>query len=211
VTRTSVRSAQRLQAVARLGLALVLAGIAATLIAAPLLADQGVRISLGMVAVSDPLAPGGAYSLPDLVVSNPGSERADYQMLVSQLTGQAELPVEGTWVRFSPARFSLDPGVTQTVTMRLVVPSDASPGSYLGYLKSQLVPSTTDLSIGPAAAAKLTFTISPSGGIDGLLSAVRGFLAAMAPWPIILLVSLAVLLVIRTARRRWSFRVERRS
>jgi hypothetical protein len=211
VTPTPVRTAQRILPVARLWLAVVMAGIAATLIAAPLHADQGVRISLGMVAVNDPLAAGGTYSLPDLVVSNPGNERADYQMLVFQVTGQAELSVEQSWVSFSPASFSLAPGATQTVAMRLVIPADASPGSYMGYLKSQLVPSASAVSIGPAAAAKLTFTIAPSGVVDGLVSAVRGFLAATAPWPIVLLALLAVLIVVRMARRRWSFRVERRS
>jgi hypothetical protein len=207
----TVRSVQPVLPGARLLLAVVMAGIAATLIAAPLHADQGVRISLGMVAVNDPLAAGGAYSLPDLVVSNPGSERADYQMAVAPLTGQAELSVEKSWVTFSPASFSLDPGATQTVAMRLVIPADASPGSYLGYLKSQLVPSASAVSIGPAAAAKLTFSISPSGGIDGLVSAVRGLLTATSPWPFVLLAALAVLILIRMARRRWSFRVERRS
>lgn len=176
----------------------------------PLNADQGVRISAGQVDVNDALTGGDIYRLPDLVVSNPGTEPAQYQMSAGPVAGQAEIAVEPGWVTFTPATFSLDPGGQQSVAIQVAIPAGALAGSYLGYLKAQLVPGTTGLAIGPAAATRLTFRIVPSSGLDAALSSVRRWLDGAGPWPAVVLAIASVLLLARLVRRRWSLRIERR-
>ena len=180
---------------------------AAFLTAAPLDADEGVRISVGEISINDALATGGTYHLPDLVISNPGSESARYRMAVGTVSGQSKISVEPSWIAFSPTDFSLDPGASQPVSVQLTIPADGPPGSYLGYLKAQLIPGATAVAIGPAAAAKLTFDVTSS---DGVTSAIRGLLTASAPWLVIMVTLAASLFALRIIRRRWSFRVERR-
>src|SRR5215211_6330170 len=53
------------------------------------LADIGVAMDVGKVAIDQKLEKGGSYQLPSIGVRNPGSETATYRMGVSYLQDQA--------------------------------------------------------------------------------------------------------------------------
>jgi hypothetical protein len=173
-------------------------------------ADQGVRIGPGRIDVQDTLLTGGTYHLPDLDVSNPGSETASYRMTVGAVAGQAGAPVDPSWVSFSPATFTLGPGSAQAVATSVVIPAEARSGPYQTLLRAELVPSGGGLSLGAAAASRLTFSVAQATTLDSLVSGVRDALSAAGPWPGVLALVILVALLARFARRRWSFRVERR-
>jgi hypothetical protein len=177
----------------------------------PVEANQGVRISTGRIDVQDRLPAGGTYHLPDIEVSNPGSERASYELAVGEVAGQTESVIEPGWVAFSPTSFALDAAASRVVSVSLAIPADASQGSYSGLLKAQLVPASGTVAIGAAAAARLTFTVAePTNALDAAVSGIRNALDAAAPWPLVILVVLAILIVGRAARRRFDIRIERR-
>jgi hypothetical protein len=174
------------------------------------IADQGVRISTGRIDVQDPLATGRVYHLPDLEVSNPGTESAAYQMTLGNIAGQDDAAVDPSWVRFTPAGFTLQPGGSRAVATVLAIPADARTGPYQGLLKAELVPAGAGVSIGAAAAARLTFTVTSGTALDSLVGGIRDAVPVAGPLLGAILVLLLVVVVVRAARRRWSFRVERR-
>lgn len=174
-------------------------------------ASQGVRISVGRIEVRDILVAGRTYHLPDLEVSNPGSETARYEMLAAIVTGQADAPLDPAWVSFAPAAFELAPSGVQRVSVAITIPKQAKPDTYGGLLKAQLGASGAGIAVGAAAAARLTFsTAPPASTLDALSVAISGFLDATQPWPLVLLLALGLLIAVRFAARRWDIRIQRR-
>jgi len=198
----------------RPGARLLLAGLAiAMALASPALAaaSQGVRINIGRIDVNDRLVAGRTYHLPDLEVSNPGTEAAGYLMAASTVTGQTDGPLDPAWVSFDPRTFSLDPGQSQRVAVAITIPKDTRTATYGGLLKAQIAPSGSGVSVGAAAAARITFTTSPpDSAVDALMIGIGGFLAATQPWPFVVLLVLTALVLGRTAVRRWDIRIQRR-
>jgi hypothetical protein len=179
----------------RPGARLLLVGLAiAMALACPALAaaSTGVRINIGRIDVNDHLVAGRTYHLPDLEVSNPGTEAAGYVMAASTVTGQTDGALDPAWVSFDPPTFSLDPGQSQRVAVAIA-------------------PSGSGVSVGAAAAARITFTTSPpDSAIDALMIGIGGFLAATQPWPFVVLLVLASLVIGRIVMRRWDIRIQRR-
>lgn len=198
----------------RSGARLLLAGLAiAMALASPALAaaTQGVRINIGRIDVNDHLVAGRTYHLPDLEVSNPGTEPAGYLMLATAVTGQTDGPIDAAWMSFEPSTFSLAPGQSQRVAVAITIPKDTQPATYGGLLKAQVTGSGTGVSVGVAAAARITFTTAPPDStIDAIVIGVGGFVDATEPWPLVILIGLALLFAARIVVRRWDIRVERR-
>src|ERR1041385_9327424 len=150
----------------------LMAGCAFVLIASvgPALATSGVSIDLGRIDITEQLSPGGSYNLPTLGVRHPGTERTSYTMVANPVSDPARKAPPAAWFRFEPATVTLDPGATQPVHVRLVVPTDASPGDYIVLVGAQIASQRSGATVGAAAAARTTFTVAPASAVDAAMT-----------------------------------------
>ena len=182
------------------GAILLLPGIA--------VADQGVAINLGSIQIEEPLTRGESYRLPQMEVTNPGTEVSAYEVTARSIGGEDSLPVMGDWFVISPGEFKLNPGATQSVTIALSIPLDADAGVYSGLVGPSLLPSSEGASLGAGAAAKVTFEVpldptSLTGRATSLLDDHGDWVLGLVG--LLLVVALAVAI-----QRRFTFRVERK-
>ncbi len=196
----------RLNAVA-LGLALVVALLAT---GSGARADIGVGVNLGRIEIDDDLSPGGRYRLPTLGVINTGDEPGDYEVVISYLADQEERRPPEDWFEFKPQRFFLEAGETQAVTIRITLPTGARPDDYFALIEAHPVSTEEGVTIGVAAATKLTFTVKPSNLFSAWLLRIRHFFEDNSPYSIVLPPTLAGLLLIYFLSRRFRLRIERR-
>jgi len=190
--------------------AVVLAALVLLAQAAIVSAAKGVAVDLGVIEIDEPLSPGGTYRLPTLGVRNPGDEAGTYSMRIGQ-TGGTAAELQGAWFTFSPAEFQLDPGANTPVSITLHLPADVAPGRYEGLLSAGLAPDGEGAQVGAAAAARLTFEVQPSTSVEALLRQLTTFVNGLAPWSHLLLGLVASLILLRSAARRFSIRLERRA
>ena len=190
-------------------LLLLLAGVALSS-AAPAAASTGVSIDVGTIAVSDVLVPGEEYTLPTFGVRNPGTEATTYRVVVTYLDGQAAAAPAEAWFTFAPGEMTIGPGESRPVRTRLVVPPDAAPGEYAALIGPQIVSQGGGAQVGAAAAAKLTFTIAESGGLDAWLRMLGRFLM-QNPWVLGIAGLLVAYVAVRFLRRRFTLSVARRA
>ena len=177
---------------------------------APAAADRGVSISLGSIKVSVPLRGGEEYRLPKLFVSNPGDEASSYVMDGGPIANEADLGPDPAWFVFDPPSFSLDPGARREVAVVIRLPSDARSGQYVGLIRAALGTAGQSGGIlGAAAATRLTFTVE--SGPASLIGALIDSIAAAAPWSWIAIGALLLTILVVGIRRRFNFRIERRS
>ena len=186
-----------------------------------ILAQLGAGVGLGKISVNEVLTPGGVYKLPDLPVINTGEIPAKYKLSV-------ELPAEflqkyplverkrqevllKKWVLFNPSQVSLQPKESKNIKVSLALPFDASQGEYFFYLESaaQVENSSSNVSLGPAAAAKLYFTVGQAPGVLGAFKQrVSTLWHFYQPWSTIIIVALDLLLVLILLRSLFSLKVE---
>lgn len=187
---------------------LILASLVLALSASLALAKVGVGVGLGKVAIDEPLTPGGVFNLPTLPVLNTGDEAGDYEVEVTFLSEQEELRPEPEWFTFSPQQFPLDAGESQTVEMTLVLPVNARPGDYFAFLEAHPVTKGEGVSIGVAAATKLSFTIKPSGVLGAAIERLRSLIATNAPLSYYLLGIGGGVIVLIVVRRNLDIQVK---
>ncbi len=188
----------------------VLAGLIAT--SGSSHADRGVGVNLGRIEIEDRLSPGGRFSLPTLGVINTGDEDGNYEVVISYLEGQAEMrPPEG-WFSFQPQRFFLAAGESQAVKISLVLPTGADPGDYFAFIEAHPVAEGEGVTIGVAAATKLSFSVKPSNWLDAQRVRLNRFIDDAEPWSYIIPAAILAVILILIAKRffRIGFRVERR-
>jgi hypothetical protein len=142
---------------------------------AALAAPQGVALDTGRITVETPLVGGKSYSLARLGVRNPGTQRMKYDLVVTPVRTDAQSP-QPAWFSFSPKQVTVQPGKQTSVTVSLRVPKGAAAGQY-EVLVGARVAADGGMAIAAAAAARLTFTVAPSG-TPGLS------LSIPALWPI---------------------------
>ena len=173
-------------------------------------ADRGVAIDLGSIAIERDLAKGGRYTLPTIGVRNPGDEVTRYHMSVTYFQSQTERRPDAGWLEFSPADFELMPDQTQPVNIELQIPPGARPGDYAALLQARIVQDGDGVELGAAAGTRLSFTVEPSSFLEAWLLWLGEFLEDY--WPLIVLVvgGVASAALYRWARRRFTFKVERR-
>ena len=193
---------------------LALAVVAALLATAPgARADVGVGVNLGKIDIDDKLSPGGRYNLPTLGVINTGDEPGDYEVVISYFADQEEEQPPEDWFEFEPQRFFLEAGESQQVNIRIVLPSGADPDDYFALIEAHpVVGEEGGVSIGVAAATKLTFAVKPSSQFAAWRLQVQNFFEDGAPWSYVIPSSLLALLVLYLLRRyfRLQLRFERR-
>lgn len=192
--------------VRRLLLAMASMALAGAL-ASPTLASSGVSVDLGRIDITEQLAPGSAYNLPTLGVRNPGTERTRYVMVASPVVADGVAAPASAWFTFDPTSVTLEPGETQRVRVRLVLPADAAAGEYTVLVGAQIAPIGEGASVGAAAAARTTFTILPATGLQGLLTQLGQAFADTMPWSAIVPAGAVLLLVLWLVRRRFTFRI----
>jgi hypothetical protein len=127
-------------------------------------AQAGVGIDPGEISGLPPIEADTPVSVA-VVVRNPGTAPASYQMLAQPLSGEAELPADPEWFGFEPATFDLDGGAAQEVQVSFRVPEGTDAGDYLALVTAQLVlgePETSGAQVGAAVATKLYFTVPPA-------------------------------------------------
>jgi hypothetical protein len=192
-----------LRLVAAAGVALLGAAPAAS-------ASTGVSIDVGSIAVSESLAPGGAYKLPTFGVRNPGTEPTTYRLVVTYVDGQPAATPPEAWFAFEPGELTLHAHESRAVLTRVVVPPDAPPGEYAALIGPQIVGSGTGAQVGAAAAVRLTFSVAESTGPDAWLRMLGRFLAEH-PWIVAAIGLAGLYLIARYVRRRFRFQVARRA
>ena len=160
--------------------------------------NVGVGVGNGKIEVKDKLKPGIIYSLPPLNVYNTGTVTSDYTVLLTFNEQQTQRKPEGSWIHFTPERFTLQPGKSQKVSMQLQLPFSVFPGNYFAYIEARpLVQSPSGITtIGVAAASKLTFTVIPSNVFQAVYYRVLSLFITFAPWSYIVAASILSTLLI---------------
>jgi len=159
-------------------------------------ARLGVGIGTGKIVVEEKLRSGIIYNLPALTVVNTGDEDSDYAVSVAYHTDQSELKPMKDWFMFSPEVFTLKPGESQIVEVKLNLPLKTEPGSYFAYLEGSPVISSEEgkSSVGIAAATKLYFDIVPSNIFEAIYYRVISFFKVYSPWPQYVSIGLGIIL-----------------
>jgi hypothetical protein len=192
----------------RLSAAALVAALVATLAPPIAAASKGVAIDVGRIAIDQKLTPGGSYRLPVIGVRNPGTERTTYRMGANAIEG-AEAPPED-WFDFSPETFTLNPGETKPVQVRLTLPANAEPNDYLALVGAQIAPGN-GAQVGAAAAARTTFTVEPANLLQAGWLQLKRLFGDNQPWTWLVPALLTFAFATAVARKRFSFTVARRA
>lgn len=194
-----------------LGICLFAASLASSRVSE---ADRGVGVSLSRIDVADVLRPGGSYSLPSLGVLNTGDEPGDYEVRIGYVEGQSQQRPDQGWLDFQPRRFFLQPGESRSVEIRIELPSGADPGDYFAFIEARPVSETSNVSIGVAAATRLSFTVDSSSWFAAQRLRISRFLRDTEPWSYVveglIVAGLLVYFVGRYSPVKPSLRFERR-
>lgn len=176
------------------------------------LARVGVGVGTGKVIMDIPLKAGSIYDIPTVTVINTGDETAEYEMDVTYHSDYEGNWPEKEWFEFSPNVFTLEPGKSQTVNVRLSLPVKAEPKDYYAFLEARPTKRPEShgggASIGIAAAAKLEFSIDPSNVFEALYYRTATFFAINAPWSYIILAVVVVAILGQTFRKKFKFKVK---
>lgn len=149
-----------LSIVAHLGMVLLLMVVSAGVFSGSATAGPSPAVSPSKVAVIDPVGQGEDLRLPDLNVSNGGDEPGQFRMDLSHFGDQSERVPDSSWIRFSPERFRLEPGATQSVIVRLAVPREADVGEYRIFLRAIAGPEEAQEGVAVIGAVAVTLTFS---------------------------------------------------
>ena len=192
---------------------ILLLGLAVLLLSAGTAsAERGVALDLGKVEIAQALTPGGRQRpLAAGRRPHPWDDRTTCRMVVSSVAGQSRAPVPESSVHFSPGEVTLGPGQTRKVQPRLSLPTGADPGNYEGLLAAQIVTGGAGTQVGAAAAAKLTFEVESTTLLGAWWHKLSTASTEHAPWTWLGPAVLASALVASQLRRRFSFRVEKRT
>ena len=170
----------------------------------------GVGIGTGKIEVNEKLKPGGIYTLPPLTVLNTGDESSDYGLSIEYHQDQPQLSPAREWFVFNPSSFSLEPGQSKVVEIKLNLPVKIEPGDYFAYLEAHPEKKSETAggsSVGIASAAKLYFTVAPANIWQALYYRLASFWKMYAPWPSVVSAITAALLLIFILRNFFTFQV----
>ncbi len=188
--------------------ALALAGLVQ--LSGTALADLGVGISHGEIVIEEKLNRGGRYRVPAVTVSNTGTEDARYEVVITYIQDQPELRPDPGWFRFEPQAFDLDPGESQTVSIGLDIGDGADPGDYFALIEAHPIQADTGVTVGVAAATKLSFEIEPSSFFELWRLRIANFFEDTSPFSVVLPPVFAGVLLLYLLSRRFRLRIERR-
>jgi len=168
----------------------------------------GVGVTTGKIEVHQLLKPGEIYELPSLGVFNNGDESGDYEVEITYHSQQPQHRPAKEWFSFSPSLFSLEPGGSKAVAIKLTLPLETEPGDYFAYLEAHPVvkagPGTT---IGIAAAAKLYFKVVPANIWQAIGYRISSFFSAYSPWSWVVLAVLLGATMIIILKKYFAFQI----
>jgi hypothetical protein len=177
----------------------------------PAYADLGVGISHAAIAIEETLSQGGRYSVPSVTVTNTGTEPSRYEVTVTSIQDQRELIPDPNWFHFDPQSFDLEPGQSRTVTIALHVGDGAEPGDYFALIEAHPIQAESGVTVGVAAATKLTFEVEPSSFLELWRLRIAHFFEDTGPYSIVIPPIIAGLILLTILSRRFRLRIERRS
>ena len=161
-------------------------------------ASIGVGVQADPVRLAGAAHPGGGYGLPSLYVVNTGTQPESLTVQVERLAGDTGQAFPASWVQVGTISGNLQPRQQALVTLRLVPPAGAKPGSYRGDLVVTGTPAaagatTGGVRFGAGATTPIEFTLTPGPAGGGWLG-----LPIWKWWLILALVVIAgVTLVVR--------------
>lgn len=173
-------------------------------------AKVGVGVGAGEIHITEPIHPGGIYTLPELRIFNTGDETTTYKMDIAYHQDHPEHRPASSWFTFDPLTFTLDGGNSQEIKVGMTVPVKAEPGDYFAFIESGPVTATASssgTSVGVAVATKLFFTVEPANLWEGILYRVSSFLKNNSPWSWIGLAVLSCIILFTLFVRFFSFNV----
>ncbi len=161
----------------------VMFGLFCALAPESVLGKIGVGMGAGEIKITEPIKPGGMYTLPSLRIFNTGDETTTYGMNVAYHQDHPELRPGKDWFTFDPPTFTLDPGASQEVSITMLVPVKTDPGDYFAFVESgPVAESGPGTSVGVAVATKLYFTVVYANLWQAITYRVAAFFTAYAPW-----------------------------
>lgn len=185
--------------------------LSATLFFGPSLiasAKIGVGMGAGEVRLTEPVKPGGFYTLPSLRIFNTGDEITTYGMRVTYHQENPQLRPRKSWFIFKPETFTLEAGKSHEVSITMVVPVKAEPGDYFAFLESGPVASNQPgTSVGVAVATKLFFTVVPANIFQAVIYRTSSFFSAYSPWSYVGLGVALFILAVFLFRKFFSFNI----
>lgn len=186
----------------------ILFGVFAIVTPSIVSAKIGVGMGAGEVRVTEPIKPGGIYTLPSLRIFNTGDETTTYGMNVAYHQDHTELRPNKDWFTFTPATFTLEPGSSQEVAVTMLVPVKAGLGDYFAFVESgpdaENGPGT---SVGVAVATKLYFTVVYANIWQAITYRIGDIFAAYSPWSWISLTFIFFFIFVLLLKRFFSFNV----
>jgi hypothetical protein len=108
--------------------------------------------------------------------------QSDYGIRVSFQHNQSELRPPQAWLDFSPQRFPLEPNQSQAVSITLTIPTNAEPGDYFAFLEAHPIIEREGVSIGVAAATKLSFSVRPANAFQAWVVRISHMIEDTQPW-----------------------------
>lgn len=154
----------------------------------------GVGMGAGEIKVTEPIKPGGIYTLPSLRIFNTGDETTTYGMNIAYHQDHPELRPGKNWFTFNPPTFTLEPGASQEVAVTMLVPVKTDPGEYFAFMESGPVAENgPGTSVGVAVATKLYFTVVYANMWQAITYRIADMFSTYAPWS---WVSLALFLIL---------------
>lgn len=171
-------------------------------------ARVGVGVNLGKIEINEPLKPGGIYNFPSIGVINTGDEPGEYELDITYHQDQPQLRPAKEWFSFSPSTFHLEPGQSQSVAIKLILPVKTKPGDYFAYLEAHPIikagPGTT---IGVAAATKTYFSVVPANLWQAIYYKISFFLVIYSPWTYIVLAVIVAAIIITIFRKFFALQI----
>lgn len=186
---------------------LVAVMVASAVLATGTGAERGIGVTLGLMNVEETLKPGREYALPNVGVLNTGSQSDYYQVVVSYDDSQPRKQPPEKWFSLEPDRFSLLPGETQQVAIKVTLPAGADIGDYFAFIEARLDSNDPAQTIEAGVATKLFFTVSPSSWLDAKVAQINRFLDNAQPWSYILPLLLIAALFLHWSRKRMRLRL----
>lgn len=174
-------------------------------------AKIGVGMGAGEIRLTEPVKPGGMYSLPPLRIFNTGDETTTYGMDIAYHQDHPELRPKQDWFSFNPMTFTLEAGKSQEIQVNMMVPVKAAPGDYFAFIESGPVASNQPgTSVGVAVATKLYFTVVPANIFKAIQYRVSSIFETYSPWSWVALAFVSFVLIILFIRKFFSFNIAMR-
>ncbi len=166
-------------------------------------ASTGVRIDTGKIVLEKPITAGASYALPNIQVTNSGTDPSEYGVSVEYNEKQEQSKPDVSWFHFDPVSFRLMPGETKLVKTTLTIAPDAHPGNYFAYVEAHTQTEGVKVkqSISGAAATKLYFSIAQTNGLKTAYYVLLTFVASHSPWTKIAVWVIGILLAYWIVKR----------